>query len=89
MSCLAVPGKVIANTAPVTSLIQDSDMSNNSARAEGIAWVELPIKCSPDIVSTKQVVNYPPPNIRELARRNQRRLLAKIGVEFSDRYDER
>lgn len=65
VSCLAVPGKVIANTAQVTSLIQDLDTSNNSATAEGIAGVALPIRCSPDIFSSTQVVNYPLPTISD------------------------
>lgn len=65
VSCLAEPGKVIANTARVTSLIQDLDSNNNSVTAEGIAWVPLPIKCSPDIVSNTPVVHYPPPKISD------------------------
>lgn len=65
VSCLAKPGQIITNTARATSLMADHDTSNNSAIAEGFVGVAVPIRCSPDIVSTQPVVYYEPPVISD------------------------
>ena len=64
VSCFASDGRVITNTATVTSLTHDPDTGNNSASLETIASNPPPeITCPADIVSTSPVVNYPMPTV--------------------------